>query len=353
MPCVTWDHCIENTLSLQESLVPRVAKKAVSEETARQMYSRMVRIRRFEETAKGLLGRGELYGGFHTSVGQEASIVGACVALEPTDYMVGTHRSHGHPIGKGADLGPLLAELLGRAGGVNQGYGGSMHMSDFSVGSLGETSIVGSGFPVATGAALGSQLQGDKRVSLCFFGEGAANEGTFHESLNLAAVWDLPVIYLCENNGYGELTAADRVMKVPDVAKRAAAYGMPGVVVDGQDVLAVYEAVRQAVRRARSGKGPTLVETKTYRFDNHGVGLPVEHYRTAEEIEMWMTERDPLDKGRQVLSAFNLSDEDFKAIEADVERELEVALEFARASPAPVPEDAFKYVYTDAIEIDR
>jgi len=333
--------------------VPRVQRKPVSKATAREMYSRMVRIRRFEETAKDLLTRGELYGAFHTSIGQEASIVGACAALEREDYMVGTHRSHGHPIGKGADLGPLMAELMGRVGGVNQGHGGSMHMSDFSVGSLGETSIVGSGFPVATGAALGSQLQGNKRVSLCFFGEGAANEGTFHESLNLAAIWDLPVIYLCENNGYGELTAADKVMKVEDIAKRADAYGMPGVVVDGQDVLAVYEAVRQAVRRARSGKGPTLVETKTYRFDNHGVALPIENYRTVEEVEMWKTERDPLDKGRVVLSSFGLSDQDFETIEAEVEVDLEAALEFARSSPAPTPEEAFNHVYTEPIEIDR
>src|ERR1700756_339772 len=208
---------------------------------AQEMYRRMSRIRQFENTAKELLLKGELYGAFHTSTGQEASIVGSCMALRPDDYMIGTHRSHGHPIGKGAKLGPLLAELMGKETGVDHGKGGSMHLSDFSVGSLGETSIVGSGLPVAAGAALGSMLQGVDRVTLCFFGDGAANQGTFHESLNLAAIWDLPVVYVCENNGYGELTPASHAISVERVSVRAAGYGIPGVTVDGQDVLAVYE----------------------------------------------------------------------------------------------------------------
>src|SRR3984957_3005395 len=208
----------------------------VSDAVLRETYLRMNRIRQFEETTKELLLKGELRGAFHTSTGQEASIVGSCMALRDDDYMVGTHRSHGHPIGKGAKLDGLLAELMGKETGVNQGKGGSMHLSDFSVGSLGETSIVGSGLPVATGAALGSKMQGDGRVALCFFGDGASNEGTFHESLNLASVWTLPVVYVCENNGYGEMTAASLAVSVKHVSQRAAAYDMPGVTVDGQDV---------------------------------------------------------------------------------------------------------------------
>src|SRR3984957_5241063 len=220
---------------------------SVSQEERREMYRRMSRIRQFEETAKTMMKRGELYGALHTSVGQEASIVGSCMALTADDYMGGTHRSHGHPIGKGAKLDRLLAELMGKETGIDQGKGGSMHLSDFSVGSLGETSIVGSGLPVATGAALGSKMQGNDRVTLCFFGDGASNEGTFHESLNLAAIWALPVVYLCENNMYGEMTAASESVSVPNVSMRAVAYGIPGITVDGQDVLAVYDAVANVV----------------------------------------------------------------------------------------------------------
>jgi pyruvate dehydrogenase E1 component alpha subunit len=318
-----------------------------------EMYRRMSRIRQFEETTKELLLKGELYGAFHTSTGQEASIVGSCMALRDDDYMVGTHRSHGHPIGKGAKLDRLLAELMGRETGVNQGKGGSMHLSDFSVGSLGETSIVGSGLPVAAGAALGSKLQGSDRVSLCFFGDGASNQGTFHESLNLAAIWDLPVIYVCENNGYGEMTAARDALSVEDVSCRAASYGIPGRTVDGQDVLAVFEAVAEAVTRARSGAGPSLVETKTYRFENHAIGIPIEHYRTTDEVDDWRTNRDPLVLFRRALGGEGIPDADLDDIDRAVADELLAALEFARQSPVPPPEAAFTHVYTNPIPIAR
>lgn len=321
----------------------------VTEDQLVEMYRRMSRIRQFEDTTKDLLLKGELYGAFHTSTGQEASIVGSCMALRRDDYMVGTHRSHGHPIGKGAALDRLLAELMGKETGVNQGKGGSMHLSDFSVGSLGETSIVGSGFPVATGAALGAKLQGLDRVSLCFFGDGASNEGTFHESLNLASVWDLPVIYLCENNGYGELTPADAVMKVEHVSDRAASYAMPGAVVDGQDVLAVYDAVSEAVERARSGGGPSLVETLTYRFENHAIGLPIEHYRDEAEVEHWRSNRDPLLLFRVAADDHGIAVERLDAIDAEAASEVAAALEFARTSPAPPPEAAFTHVFTNPI----
>ena len=319
----------------------------VTGDDLREMYRRMSRIRQFEATTKELMLSGELYGAFHTSTGQEASIVGACMALRTDDYMVGTHRSHGHPIGKGAALDRLLAELMGKETGVNQGKGGSMHLSDFSVGSLGETSIVGSGLPVAAGAALGSKLQGIDRVALCFFGDGASNQGTFHESLNLAAIWTLPVIYVCENNGYGELTAAHVTMSVEQVSERAAGYGIPGTTVDGQDVLAVHGAVSEAVARARRGAGPSLVETLTYRFDNHAIGIRIENYRDEAEVEHWRTHRDPLVLFRDALGARGVDGGELDAIDAAVEAELSEALEFARSSPAPPPEAAFTHLFTN------
>ena len=319
----------------------------VTGDDLREMYRRMSRIRQFEATTKELMLSGELYGAFHTSTGQEASIVGSCMALRTDDYMVGTHRSHGHPIGKGAALDRLLAELMGKETGVNQGKGGSMHLSDFSVGSLGETSIVGSGLPVAAGAALGSKLQGIDRVTLCFFGDGASNQGTFHESLNLAAIWTLPVIYVCENNGYGELTAAHVTMSIEQVSERAAGYGIPGTTVDGQDVLAVHSAVSEAVARARRGEGPSLVETLTYRFDNHAIGIRIENYRDEAEVEHWRTHRDPLVLFRQALGARGVDGGELDAIDAAVEAELSEALEFARSSPAPPPEAAFTHLFTN------
>lgn len=314
-----------------------------------EMVRRMLRIRRFEAAAVDLLAKGEIAGGLHTTPGQEAAIVGACMALDTADYMVGTHRSHGHPIGKGAKLGPLMAELMGRVTGVNRGKGGSMHLSDFSVGSLGETSIVGSGLPVATGAALGAKMQKSGRVALCFFGDGASSEGTFHESLNIASIWKLPVIYFCENNGYAISTPARETVSVPDVAVRAAGYDMPGVVVDGQDVLAVHEATAEAVARARAGEGPTLIEAKTYRYDEHAAGLNPLHYRTEEEIERWR-ERDPIVLFRARLAEEDLLSADrLAAIEAEAEADVADAIRFGRESPLPDPIEAFDHVFVDPI----
>jgi len=318
-----------------------------------EAYRRMSRIRQFEEFTKNLLLNGQLYGAFHTSTGQEASIVGSCLALEDTDYMVGTHRSHGHPIGKGADIKRLMAELFGRVDGVNQGKGGSMHLSDFSIGSLGETSIVGSGLPVATGAGLGAKLKGEDTVSLCFFGDGASNEGTFHESLNIASIWDLPVVYVCENNGYGELTAWRKVVASESIAARSVAYDMPGVVVDGQDLMAVYEAVKTAVDRARAGEGPSLVETRTYRYENHAVGLPMEAYRQKEEIDDWRENRDPLKLFRDRIDEFGLEVSELDSIDQTIAEEVKAAVEFAKASPEPAPEEAFTHVFTEPVEIRR
>ena len=322
---------------------------AIASDLQVEMYRRMVRIRYFEEAATKLKGDGVIPGSIHTSIGQEAEIAGACTAVRTDDYMLGNHRSHGHPIGKGAEVAPLMAELLGRKTGVNQGKGGSMHLADFSVGSLGETSIVGSGIPVAAGAALASQLRGEDRVTLCFFGDGASSEGMFHEGLNLAAIWSLPVIYICENNGYGATTSAREVVSVTDIAVRGKAYDIPGVVVDGQDALAVHRAVLTAVKRARKGDGPTLVEAKTYRYDNHAVGMHIENYRTAEERQQWMA-RDPLTIMReQLLSSQVLSDDEAKSIEAETLKLIEDAVDFALASPFPEPAEAYDHLFTTAI----
>lgn len=315
-----------------------------------EMYRRMVRIRRFEAAAVDLLAKGELAGGLHTTPGQEGAIVGACVALREDDYMVGTHRSHGHPIGKGASLRGLMAELMARSTGVNRGKGGSMHLADFSVGSLGETSIVGSGLPIATGAALGAQMKGTDLVSLCFFGDGASSEGTFHESLNIAAIWKLPVVYFCENNLYAISTPARETVSVEHIAARAAGYDMPGHVVDGQDVLEVFEVVKSAVDRARSGGGPSLVEAKTYRFEEHAIGLNHLSYREHAEVEQWR-KRDPIALFRdRLLDEGVISRGDLDKAEEDVGAEIGDAIEFARSSPDPDPAEAFDHVYATTLE---
>jgi len=315
-----------------------------------EMYRRMRRIRLFEDCAEEVHRNGEIRGSLHTSHGQEGEIVGACMALRGDDFMVGNHRSHGHPIGKGAQLNALMAELLGRKTGVCQGKGGSMHLADFAVGSLGETSIVGSGIPVAAGAALGALMRGADQVTLCFFGDGASNEGTFHEALNMAANWKLPVIFLFENNGYAVSTPIATTAAVANIAERAAGYGMPGVVVDGQDIIAVYEVVSEAVRRARAGEGPTLVEAKTYRYLDHAANLGRDlGYRTDEEIAAWR-KRDPIPLfAERLTKEFGVKAAEVEAIDSEVAQTVAACLEFARSSPFPDASEAFTDVYCDRL----
>lgn len=312
-----------------------------------EMLRRMLRIRLFEERVATLKAAARMPGAVHLSIGQEAEIVGSCMALRNDDYMTGNHRSHGHPIGKGAKLGPLMAELMGKKTGVCRGKGGSMHLADFSVGSLGESGIVGGLIPTAVGAGLSASLRGTDQVCLCFFGDGAANEGAFHESLNLAAVWKLPVVFLCENNGYAMFTSQAQSTAIANIAERASAYGMPGVVVDGQDVLAVYQSVANAVARARQGQGPTLVEAKTYRYKDHSEfgGLKVAEYRSDKEIATWQA-KDPL----QIFSAWlrnteDLHDGELEAIRSAVEAEVEEAVGFAEQSAEPAAAALFEDLY--------
>lgn len=312
----------------------------------REAYRRMFRIRRFEEEGSVLYNAGKIPGAFHASIGQEATIVGACMALRDDDAMTGTHRSHGHPIGKGAVLRTLMAELMGKETGICKGRGGSMHLADRSVGIISESAIVGGGIPLATGCGLAAKVKGTDQVSLCFFGDGAVNQGTFHESLNMASLWKLPVIYLCENNGYAITTSVARSHGQPSIAKRADSYGMPGVVVDGQDLAAVYSTTYSAVERARRGQGPTLIEAQTYRFDEHQVGLFVEKtpYRSAQEIDEYKTNRDPLVLYRSALRAADVPESELAAIETEVAETVAEAIRFAEESPWPLTSALFEYL---------
>lgn len=311
------------------------------------MQRRMLRIRKFDERASKMVKRGEIPGTVHTSIGQEAQVVGACMALADGDYMTGNHRSHGHPIGKGAALGPLMAELTGKANGVCGGKGGSMHLADFKVGSLGESGIVGSSIPIATGAALSAKVLRNGRVSLAFFGDGAANQGCLYEAMNLSSVWGLPIVFLCENNQYALSTPAHTVT-AGVIAARASGFNMPGVrVEDGQDVLKVYDAVKTAAGRAREGKGPSLVEVVTYRFNEHSEGLRIgTDYRDAAEKEAWM-KRDPVKLFRAYLEDRGIADATtLDALEAEVVAEIDAAVQFADDSPYPELSAAFKDLYT-------
>jgi pyruvate dehydrogenase E1 component alpha subunit len=283
-------------------------------------------------------------GTIHLYAGEEAVAVGVCSALQKDDYITSTHRGHGHCIAKGADMKRVMAEILGKQTGYCRGKGGSMHIADFSLGILGATAVVGAGFPIAVGAGLSIKLRKTSQVVACFFGEGASNQGTFHEGLNLASVWRLPVIFVCENNLYAMGTRQSRVMNIENVADRAVAYGIPGVVVDGNDVLAVYETAEKAVERARNGLGPTLIECKTYRHKGHSRVDPAK-YRPKEEVEYWLA-KDPIKRFREKLLQTNiLTEAEIQQVEMEVSVEIEEAVKFAMESPYPNPEEALEDVY--------
>jgi pyruvate dehydrogenase E1 component alpha subunit len=314
-----------------------------------RFYRTMVRVRRFEERARVEYRRGALPGMLHLSVGEEAVSVGSCTALEPGDSITSNHRGHGHCIAKGGDVRRMFAELLGKQTGYCGGKGGSMHIADPSLGIIGANGIVGGGLPIATGCGLAARMRGDGRVTLCFFGDGASNQGSFHESLNLAALWKLPVVYVCENNLYAVSTRQNRAQAIADIASRAAGYGMPGVVVDGQDVCAVHHVVGEAVRRARAGDGPTLVEAKTYRWYGHcEADPPTTVYRTKEEEAAWRL-RDPIALLRAKLLADSISTEaELEGWDAEEELLIEEAVRFARDSPDPPVASAREGVFADA-----
>jgi TPP-dependent pyruvate/acetoin dehydrogenase alpha subunit len=276
-----------------------MAKLAQAPDQARRVLATMWTIRRFEEAVDEMFARGLLYGTMHLSIGQEASATGACLALRDDDVITSTHRGHGHCIAKGADLGRMMAELLARDTGYCRGRGGSMHIADVGKGNLGANGIVAGGIPIAVGAGLALKLQGTDKVALSFFGDGATSEGAFHESVNLAAIWDLPVVFFCENNHYGMSMSVEEVSRLERIADRAAGYAIPGGTVDGNDVEEVYQATAAAVAHARAGRGPTLIEAITYRWKGHSKS-DQNLYRTREEIESWR-QRDPIDRFEQAL----------------------------------------------------
>ena len=324
---------------------PPVYNRLTAEQLAGALR-KMILIRRFEECAEESYMRGLIHGTMHLSIGQEASAVGICTPLTDADYITSTHRGHGHCIGKGAEVKRMFAEFFGKEDGYCKGRGGSMHIADVAKGNLGANGIVGGGIPIAVGAALSAKKRNTDQVVVSFFGDGANNEGAFHEALNMAAVWALPVIFVCENNGYGMSTSTQRSTAVKDIATRAAAYAMPGAIVDGNDFAAVAEASFLAVERARRGEGPSLIESKTYRIRGHSRS-DRNRYRTKDEIEAWQT-KDPIARFEAELTALGIqTTSQLEAIREDVEREITDAIAFAQASPSPSPADVTRYVYAN------
>ncbi|MFL7839318.1 MAG: thiamine pyrophosphate-dependent dehydrogenase E1 component subunit alpha [Candidatus Promineifilaceae bacterium] len=313
------------------------------------LFRQMTLVREFELRAIEERRGGLIPGFIHSCVGQEATAVAACAALAQEDVITSTHRGHGHLLGKGGDPKFMMAELAARSSGYCLGRGGSLHIADFDLGILGANGIVGGGFPIAVGAALAFRMRGEQRVALTFFGDGAINEGTFHESANLAGLWKLPVIFFCENNLYGEGTPQHKQAPIADLANRAGGYGFPGIIVDGSDPIAIYQAVQDARERALAGDGPSLIEAKTYRFRGHFEGDP-QVYRIPGELEQWR-ERDPVPVFRSRLLKSGLFDEKTLAeIEASVQDQLDEAVAFAVAAPLPEEGEALQGIYADTHE---
>jgi pyruvate dehydrogenase E1 component alpha subunit len=312
-------------------------------EKLRQLYERMSLIRQFEERLKWLVETGVPVGAVHYYIGQEAVAAGVCAALEPDDWVASNHRGHGHCIAKGVAVAPMMAELFGKATGTNRGKGGSMHITDIGKGVLGVNPIVGASVAHAIGAGLSARVRNTRQVAVAFFGDGGAGIGTVHECMNMASIWKLPVIFVCENNGYAQATPFEYASSVPDVAARAAAYAMPGEVVDGQDVIAVWMSADAAVKRARAGEGPSLIEAKTYRYYGHHQGDDTLRYRLSEE-EQAARERDCLKRFRHLMqNEGSLTLAELDRIDIENKEVIDRAVEFAKASPLPEPFE----LYTD------
>ena len=311
------------------------------------LLKEMLLVRAFEEKAGELFEKNLIPGFIHLSIGEEASSVGTCSVLRPEDYVASTHRGHGHLIAKGADPKLMFAELLGKSTGYCKGKGGSMHIADFSIGILGANGVVGGGFPIIVGAGLSIKLRRSDQVGVVFFGDGASNRGTFHEAANMAAIWNLPVIFVCENNLYASTTPAKYALAVGSVADRATAYGIPGLVADGNDILGVRKTVAKAVKRAREGKGPSIVENKTYRYRGHFEGDP-QKYRTQKEIESVKKKNDPIERfGSLLRKEGTLSDKLYKDLRDKVDKQIQEALEYAHDAPLPRPEEALEDLFVN------
>jgi TPP-dependent pyruvate/acetoin dehydrogenase alpha subunit len=325
-----------------DTLAAQVPLSSSDAAIAHDLLAMMIRIRVLEEGIEKHFLAGEIPGFAHLSIGQEAVAAGTCSALRRDDYIASTHRGHGHTLAKGASMPAMVAELFARSTGLCHGKGGSMHIADFSVGMLGANGVVAGGFGLVAGAALSAKLRKTDQVAVCFFGDGATNRGPFHENLNLAAIWDLPALFVLENNRYASTTSTAETMKIPDVALRAAGYGMPSAIVDGFDALAVRDAVLAAVERARGGGGPTFIECKTYRVRGHYIGDP-ERYRGKDEVEGYKSE-DPIVRMQTTLGSA-LDADGFEALWQAARDEFAQALAFARESPAPERPNAFRGAY--------
>ncbi len=314
-----------------------------------ELYRMMVKIRRFETLTGELFAAGKIPGFIHLSIGQEASSVGVCSTLRPEDYITTTHRGHGHVIAKGGDVKRMFAELMGRSTGYCKGKGGSMHIADFSLGILGANGVVAGGFPIIVGAGLSIKLRGTDQVAVCFFGDGASNRGPFHEALNMASIWKLPILFVCENNQFASTTSFHYSTSVKSVAQRSIAYGIPGRSVDGNDILEVREAALEAVERARKGEGPTLIENRTYRLRGHFEGDP-QRYRTKEEVENFL-EKDPIKRFQEFLKNEKILNEEMdRQIWQAIDSELTDAIRFAEKSPYPQPMEALRDLYAEDVD---
>ena len=316
-------------------------KGAVSGELLREFFREMLLIRRFEEKVEERFRAGELPGFLHVCIGQEAVAVGVIRSLEEGDVIASTHRAHGHTLAKGTHPNEVMAELYGKLEGCSHGYGGSMHLYDVERGNLGANAVVGGGLPAITGAALAFKFRDEPRVAVAFFGDGATNIGTVHESLNLAQLWQVPAVFVCENNHWAESTPASQHMPIKDLSKRAVAYGMESMTVDGQDVQKVYATATKAVEHARSGRGPVFLLAETYRLTGHYIGDP-QVYRPKNELKELRETQDPLDKLRAELE---ISDDEFEELDREVTELVEGSVEFAKSGTDPKPEDALKNVY--------
>jgi TPP-dependent pyruvate/acetoin dehydrogenase alpha subunit len=316
-------------------------EQAAATDRLKDFLREMLLIRRFEEKVEERFRAGELPGFLHVAIGQEAVAVGVCRALEDGDVIASTHRAHGHTLAKGTHPNEVMAELYGKVEGCSHGYGGSMHLYDVERGNFGANAVVGGGLPAIVGAALAFKMRGEPRVAVAFFGDGATNIGTFHEALNLAQLWGVPALFVCENNGYAESTPARQQLPIDDLTKRAEAYGMAAVKVDGQDVEAVYKATQKAVKHARDGKGPVYVVCDTYRLTGHYVGDP-QVYRPKEEVRELRRAQDPITKLRERLE---LSEDEWQQLDAEATKLAEASVEFAKQGTDPKPEDALKNIY--------
>jgi len=322
---------------------------SISKVNAIDLYKTMLKIRKFETTAKDYFAEGKIPGFVHLYIGEEAIATGACANLNEDDYITSTHRGHGHIIAKGGDLKLMMAELFGKATGLGKGKGGSMHIADGTKGILGANGIVGAGHDISLGAAYSAQYRGTQQVCVCFFGDASTNQGTFHESLNMASVWKLPIVYICENNLYGISTCQAKHQAIKDISVRAASYDMPGITIDGNDVFAVSEAAKEAIKNARDGKGPTLIECKTYRQRGHFEGEPG-NYKPVAEQEAWL-KKDPIPRMEKLMLDNKIVNADeLKSIQLDIEEQIKAAVKFAEDSPLPPLESMVEDVYTDITE---